>query len=239
MAITLATVVFLRFGPSYYFRPLLPLDGLTGLVHVHGFVFTAWMALFVAQSALVLKHRTATHRKLGVAAAILAVGMVIVGIGIDRSSITPEAQAAWEARNPSLLDSGARVAARNSGNVVLFGMLFAGAFALRHNSAAHKRLMLLATVAIMMAPTVRLLSTIGWPLTLGSSGFTAPNGFFVQTVTPFLATANLWNLVCLPYFLGLVGYDLKTLNSVHPATLVGGLLIFSLPPIGSLIPRMG
>jgi hypothetical protein len=52
----------------------------TTLFHVHGALFTGWVALFIAQTALISTRRVALHRKVGVAGAVLAVAMVIVGV---------------------------------------------------------------------------------------------------------------------------------------------------------------
>ena len=41
--------------------------------------FTSWLALFVAQTILVLSGRTAVHRRLGVAGVVLAALMLVVG----------------------------------------------------------------------------------------------------------------------------------------------------------------
>ena len=79
MAIALAITVFAGFAPTYYghlvrSRPMLTFSGnpFTGLIHVHGLLFTAWVILFVAQTALVSAHRVAIHRRVGVAGAVLA-----------------------------------------------------------------------------------------------------------------------------------------------------------------------
>lgn len=62
----------------------------------------------------------------------------------------------------------------------MFAVLFTAAVVLRRKPQSHKRLMVLATVSIMMAPTVRLIKTFGWPLALNTNGFFAPQGVFVQ-----------------------------------------------------------
>src|SRR5690349_14041542 len=47
------------------------------IIHLHALVFTTWLAIFVAQTTLVLRGKTALHRKLGTAAVIFAGLMVI------------------------------------------------------------------------------------------------------------------------------------------------------------------
>ena len=51
----------------------------TLLVHLHGGLFTAWVLLFVAQTALVATRRVAVHRRQGLAGAVLAAAMIVFG----------------------------------------------------------------------------------------------------------------------------------------------------------------
>ena len=67
IAIALSLVVVAGFSRTYYLRFLSDLPPMTMLVHLHGLVFTAWLALFVAQTRLIAAHRVDLHMKLGVA----------------------------------------------------------------------------------------------------------------------------------------------------------------------------
>jgi hypothetical protein len=116
-----------------------------------------------------------------------------------------------------------------------FGLLFAGAIALRRHPDAHKRLMLLACLALMLAAVAGALDDIGWPIRLGPFGFEAPNGPYRWLSTPFVSAHGLNNLMLLPFFAALVWYDLATLRRVHPATIVGGLVVFLLRPLAVLL----
>ena len=55
MGVAAALTVFWGFAPTYYLRtsdtPSLP-----PVLHLHGVVFTAWMVLYVVQTALIAKH---------------------------------------------------------------------------------------------------------------------------------------------------------------------------------------
>src|SRR5687768_9596902 len=86
MAVAMGLTVFVGFGSSYYLRFLSSGPGttvsggpFTPLIHLHGVLFTAWVLLFIVQTALVASRRVAVHRRLGVATAVLAVLMVVVG----------------------------------------------------------------------------------------------------------------------------------------------------------------
>lgn len=50
----------------------------TPLVHLHGALFTGWVLLFIAQTALAASHRVAVHRRLGMVGALLAAAMILV-----------------------------------------------------------------------------------------------------------------------------------------------------------------
>ncbi len=86
ISIALALTVFAGFGPTYYFRmfdqaPMATLSGgpMTPLVHAHAALFSAWVLLFIVQTALVAQHKVAVHRRLGIAGGALAGLMVAVG----------------------------------------------------------------------------------------------------------------------------------------------------------------
>ena len=62
-------IVFVGFAPTYYLRAFYHADPLPSVFRIHGLVFTAWVVLFVVQTALVSARRTDIHRRLGVVGA--------------------------------------------------------------------------------------------------------------------------------------------------------------------------
>src|SRR5436309_1847864 len=62
MAASAVIVVFVGFAPTYYLKGTSAPASLPMRVHVHGVLFTAWIVLFFAQSALVAVRRVALHR---------------------------------------------------------------------------------------------------------------------------------------------------------------------------------
>src|SRR5262252_10325356 len=80
MAVAAAFAVALGFSRTYYLRTHFQATPLDIEFHVHGLVFSAWIALFVAQTSLVAAGRTGWHRKLGWAGACLAVLMIAVAL---------------------------------------------------------------------------------------------------------------------------------------------------------------
>src|SRR5215207_2765412 len=79
MAVAFVFTVFAGFARTYFLRPYFGTPALTPLLHLHGVVFTSWLVLLLAQTALVAANRTRVHRSLGVAGAFLAALMVFVG----------------------------------------------------------------------------------------------------------------------------------------------------------------
>src|SRR5688500_12725841 len=72
IAIVLVVFIIIGFSRTYYLRFLSDLPPIRVVIQVHGLVFTAWLALLVAQTQLVAAHRFDLHRKLGMVGALLA-----------------------------------------------------------------------------------------------------------------------------------------------------------------------
>jgi hypothetical protein len=155
MAAVLALIVFAGFSSSYYLRfldtgPQVTFSGqpFTKLVHLHGALFTAWVLLFVVQTALVAGRRVNVHRRLGAAGAALAAAMIVVGLVTARAAA--QRGAAPPGMNPlSFL-------AIPFFDILLFATFVTTALILRRNRDAHKRLMLLAYTAVIVAAMARL-----------------------------------------------------------------------------------
>lgn len=155
MGILLAAIAVAGFAPTYYLRPWfgapMTVSGateLTALAHVHGAVFTAWMALFVVQTSLIAARRVKVHRRLGIAGALLAATMVSVGY------LTATAAARRGAAPPGV--DPLQFLAVPLFDMVLFAAFVTAAILQRRDKETHKRLMLLAYVSIIAAGVARL-----------------------------------------------------------------------------------
>lgn len=181
MAIAMAVTVFAGFAPSYFLRAVLagPLPPgtpeLSPLLHVHGAVFTAWVVLFVVQTALVASRRVRMHRRLGMAGAALAAVMVAVGV-------SAALDAARRGAAPPGLDPRVFLAIP-LGDMVTFSVFVAAAIGLRRKKEAHKRLMLLAFASLLAAAVARLPGVIA----LG------PIGFYGLAILPVLTAGILYD----------------------------------------------
>jgi len=205
MAVAFVVTVFAGFARTYYLRPYFGTPALTPLLHLHGVVFTSWLALLLTQTALVAANRTAIHRRLGLAGAVLAVLMVVVGTAtaIIRAKIVelpPDAPSPLVFLTIPL------------GDMLVFAILVWAGFYFRRRVDVHKRLMLLATISILPAATARL------PFA------------FIQQVGPlaFFGLADLFIVACLLY-------DLLARGRIHRANIWGGLLIVISHPLRLLI----
>jgi len=236
VAVAFAIAVLWGFGPTYFLRPFLHTRDISWIVHVHALIYIGWIVLFVVQATLVARHKVDLHRRLGVLGVVWGIAVVVAGFAVTLTSLqTPGPRHdAWNAIHgpaASLL----WLTRINTGDPMAFGLLFVGAIALRRHSQAHKRLMLLACLALMLAAVARALDDVGWPIYLGPFGFESPNSVFRFLNTPFLSAHGLNNLVLLPFFAALVAYDLFKTRRVHPATIAGGLVVFLLRPFAVLL----
>jgi hypothetical protein len=109
------------------------------IVHIHATVFSAWMLILTAQVMLVLGDRVALHRKLGWIAAGWACLMAVLG---------PWAALASAAANLGLPSGDPPFLSVNIVDIGGFLALLAWGITLRKNPAAHRRMMLLATISL-------------------------------------------------------------------------------------------
>jgi hypothetical protein len=207
MAMVIALVVFVGFAPTYYLRAFYHADPLPSLFRVHGLVFSAWIVLFVVQTALVSARRTDIHRRLGVLGAALALVMLVMGYLVAIAAARRGFSAAG--LPPPLV-----FLAVPFFDLVAFATLVGSALYLRQTPAAHKRLMLLATIAVLTAAIARL----PYVLPLGPLAF-----FGLTDLLIFAAMA----------------YDRWTRGRVHPALLWGGLFLIASQPLRMAIGGTG
>ncbi len=198
MAAACALTVFVGFAPTYYLKGITGAPEISPLVHLHGILATAWMLLFLTQTALVATHRTGLHRRLGVLGAGLAVLLVVVGfmtgVTAARLGVTPPGGP------PPLAFLSVPL-----GTITAFTILAGVGLYHRRRSEIHRRLMLLATIALL-APALARFRYFG------------PGG-------PAVAIGGTCAFV-----IACLVYDRSAHGRVHPAFLWGGLfLMVSLP----------
>ncbi len=150
MAAAITLTVFVGFAPTFYLKPMFGNPPLSALVWVHGLVFSAWIAVLLAQTMLVAAGRTDLHRRLGIGGAVLALAMPLIGLP---TAIT----AARLGHVPPGAPPPLMFLAIPFFAIVLFVLFAWTGLALRARAPqAHKRLMLLATASILGAAIARL-----------------------------------------------------------------------------------
>lgn len=147
MAVVSLIAVFVGFARTYFLAGLFWAPLPNRLLHIHGAVFTLWMALFVTQIGLVAARRLPLHRSIGLFGFSLAVVMIVLGVlaagdRLARHSKVPD--------NETLEDVRA-FSAVTIGDMVMFGAFVSLGYRHRNNPATHKRLMLFATFALLDA----------------------------------------------------------------------------------------
>jgi len=188
MALLILATVFVGFARTYFLAGVFraPLPSL--LVHIHGAVFSSWILLLIAQIALVTAGRVDIHRRLGLAGFGLACLMVVLGVLAATALMA-------RGRSPVPVFDAQTFYAIPMAGMLVFATLIFFAYRNRSNPSAHKRLILIATIAILDAPTGR-------------------PPFTVITAHPFMDSIFVYTFLLL-----VIAYDLWSTRKVHRATI--------------------
>jgi hypothetical protein len=156
MAVVILASVFVGFARTYYLAGVFkaPLPNL--LIHIHGLVFSCWILLLIVQTSLVAAGRVDVHRRLGLLGFGLACLVVVLGLLAATDQL---------ARHFAPGEAGVRVRAFYSITLTVmlaFSTLIYLAFRSRFNPAARKRLILIATIAILDAAFERWRVPVAW-----------------------------------------------------------------------------
>jgi hypothetical protein len=148
-AIAICALVVAGFWPSYFSKLFsVSSEPLTVLVHVHGALMTAWIALFIAQVCLAAAGRLDLHRRLGVAGFGLLTLIVI--------SAVPTTLVAAKLGGNHMPGPALPALAQVWAVLAEFVALVIAGLNYRYRGDYHKRLMLLAACAAMEAGVSRL-----------------------------------------------------------------------------------
>lgn len=147
VAAVAAALVFVGFARTYYLKGVFGTPSLSTLVHLHGLVMTAWIAMFIGQASLVAARRVDLHRRLGVAGTALAALVFLVGVATAiegaRNGVSPGP--------PPLV-----FLAIPLGVIAVFAIFVVAAIVNRRHGDWHKRLMLLATLTMLTPAIARI-----------------------------------------------------------------------------------
>lgn len=194
VALMLATV-FYGFARTYFLAGVFHAPLPSTIIHVHGAIFVGWMLLLIIQTSLVSVRRVDIHRKLGFFGMGWACLMLVVGVLAATDALSRHFVAPKFPLDPATFYS------IPMGDMLVFSVLIAFAYRLRKDAAAHKRLILIATIGLLDAAIAR------WPI-------------------PFLQVGHIRaDLVNYSFLLLVVLYDLYSTRKVHRVTIWASLFL--------------
>jgi len=193
MAILMLGTIFLGFARTYYLAGVFKAPLASWILHLHGAAFSLWALLLIVQTSLVTAGRVDLHRRLGLVGFGLACSMIILGTLAATDALRRASAGFMDPKTFFIIPLT---------DILLFGTLIFFAFRARFNPPAHKRLMLIATIALMVAPVAR------WPFA-------------------FIRQTPLWvtELCTYAFLVLLLAYDLWSTGRVHRVTLWAGALL--------------
>lgn len=149
MSIAMAAIVFVGFAPSFFLRGLIPFPrpnpSMTPLIWAHGLVFSAWIALFYAQTRLVAANRRDLHMRLGLAGFALALVMLAMMVPLSLGQIP-------RATQPPYIDA-VSFSAVPIVSIPAFAILLGMGWVKRREAQEHKRFMLFCGI-LMLEPAI-------------------------------------------------------------------------------------
>lgn len=187
--IAAATLVLAGFARTFFLPLARGQFSRPPLVYVHGALFFGWVTLLIVQGQLAASRRLMLHRRLGWIAVALIPAMAASGVGVS----------VWATARDLKAGRGDAAASFFFGqfmDMLLFAGLSSVAIAKRHRPDTHKRLIVMATIAILGAAIGRI---------------------------PFIGRVD--SAVTLALVLSMASHDLTVRRRVHPATLYGGLAV--------------
>ena len=143
MAVLLCVCVYIGFGPTYFHAGMLRAPLPSPILHVHGAVFTLWMAIFTLQAAFISAHRVKWHRSFGTVAFCLPPIMVVLGV-------IAAVDALHRGVRIGPLDPSVSLAIPLIG-IAAFTVVIYASWRARRRPDAHKRLILIATIGLVGA----------------------------------------------------------------------------------------
>lgn len=192
MVLLIFGIVFVGFAHSYYLAGVFHAKLPSPLVHVHGALFSCWTLLLIAQVTLVSVGHVRWHMRLGVLGMILAGLLVLVGFATLIAAVRRRAAPGMSTEALFAVDVL---------QLSVFVVLIVWAFMVRSDGPAHKRLIIIATVALLGPALSR------WPFA-------------------FVFSSDLVFFGILDSFLiFMIAFDLWSRGKLHLATISGSLLI--------------
>lgn len=201
--VAVSAVMFVGFARTYYLKFLFEAPPLSVAAQLHGLLATLWLVLHYTQARLVAAHRVDIHKRLGIFTACVGGMLALQALHLGIAGVA--AGHAPPGRDPLQFLS------VPIGTTLMFASFLAVALAMRRKREWHKRLMFLASLALIVPAVGRLDTFVMVPLGL-------PRAVLAAYVTIAFVAWAWWN-------------DWRKTRRVHPAYVYGGLLLIVSVPL--------
>ena len=187
-------IVVIGFWPTYFSPVVRGTLAIPTVVHAHGVVFLGWMMLLMTQVIVAANGNVRLHRRIGRWGIAYGCVVILMGLIVGPANAVIKLNAGVWTR-----DQAAGSLLVNVGDMLSFAVWFGAAIWYRTRPEIHKRLMVVATVALLFAALAR------WSF-VGSG----------------LARAGIW---LSPIFIGML-HDWITRRRIHPVYTIGSIALF-------------
>lgn len=208
MAYACAAIAVLGFVPTYWAPLAAGAFPGPALLHFHGWLSTAWMALFILQARAAATHRFDRHRALGLAGISVATAVFFTGLMVAVHAIRRGTAAGFAVESHTFAIVPISI-------IVMFAGAVGAAIASVRRPDAHMRLMLVATITILPPAIARVLF-----LLLAPAG-ARPGEGLPPTVVFALMPSFASNLVLAAAMV----YDWRVRGRVHPVYLAAAAVL--------------
>ena len=202
LALMIAAIVFAGFSRSFY-GTFVANASHPWIIHVHAAVYVGWLALLIAQTVLAARGDIAPHRRVGKFG--IAYGGLVWVLGLIVAIAMPVTNVhsgLWT------IERAEQFLAIPLGDMALFGAFFGAAIGYRRRPEIHKRLIILAAVAVMFAAVGRAFTNVGVLLGDPDAPLGGDPARLFAWYSPVLVA---------------MAHDLVTRRRIHPAYWLGAL----------------
>ena len=149
LSLLCAAIVLVGFWPSYFGALTAGSVDRPAFIHFHAVVYVGWLAIFIAQTVFAATGRINTHMALGRFA--IGYGVLVIAAGL----VAAFGMFTLRVRAGDLVAAQARLVGPLL-DMVVFAPMFAAAVYYRRRPELHKRLMIVATTALLIAAVGRM-----------------------------------------------------------------------------------
>ena len=204
-ALVTTALAVVGFWPTYFGRIVSGSVGVPSVIHLHAAVFITWLMLFVVQVVFAATGRIRLHMRVG--RWVMAYGLIVICAGLMAISegFTTRLATGDVFRAQRWLFGTLR-------DLVFFAPFLAAGWIYRRYPEIHKRLMIVATV-ILVLPAVSRMTFLGTPV-------------------PLWKFMLVWPV---PVYIAMI-HDFRTRKLVHPVYVIGIAAMLTMRlvlPIGS------